>query len=51
MPTEGNKLCLHMAEMLAKCFSVGPSEQAVVGLLKDWMALLSRHKREESLMN
>ena len=29
LPTEGNKLCLHMAETLAKCFSVGPSEQAV----------------------
>lgn len=29
LPTEGNKLCLHMAETLVKCFSVGPSEQAV----------------------
>ena len=29
LPTEGNKLCLDMAETLAKCFSVGPSEQAV----------------------
>ena len=29
LPTEGNKLCLRMAETLAKCFSVGCSEQAV----------------------
>ena len=29
LPTEGKKLCLDMAETLAKFFSVGPSEQAV----------------------
>ena len=29
LPTEGNKICLNMAEKLAKCYGTSPNEQAV----------------------
>ena len=30
LPTEGNKICLNMAEKLARCFSARPIERQVV---------------------